>query len=174
MKTKTFWASSPCANLLEEWVVASLHGTAQIRAIEASPVITYDLINRDPITVFPWESARGAAERMAEHKVGRLVVVDPENPSKPISIVTRSDLLKPAGPDRRSGKSARAHPQRFPFPAQDVLRRLCTKTGTTLDPLRSQFDADVRSGVSPPMCNRQLAICEFQPNPGQICRSQGY
>ncbi len=37
----------------------------------------------------------GAAERMAEHGVGRLVVVDPENPSKPISIVTRSDLLKP-------------------------------------------------------------------------------
>jgi hypothetical protein len=32
---------------------------------------------------------------MAEHKVGRLVVVDPENPRKPISVVTRSDLLKP-------------------------------------------------------------------------------
>jgi len=32
---------------------------------------------------------------LAEHKVGRLVVVDPENPRKPISIVTRSDLLKP-------------------------------------------------------------------------------
>jgi signal-transduction protein with cAMP-binding, CBS, and nucleotidyltransferase domain len=66
-----------------------------MRVIEVVPVITYDLITREPITCFPWESARKAAERMAEHGVGRLVVVDPLTPNKPISIVTRSDLLKP-------------------------------------------------------------------------------
>jgi H+/Cl- antiporter ClcA len=83
------------ANLLEEWVVAGLQRPDQMRVIEVGPVITYDLITREPITIYPWESARGAAERMAEHGVGRLVVVDPESPSKPIAVVTRSDLLKP-------------------------------------------------------------------------------
>jgi len=83
------------ANLLEEWVVAWLRRTDRIQALEASPVITYDLINREPITIYPLESARGAAERMAEQGVGRLVVVSPDNPRKPIAIVTRSDLLKP-------------------------------------------------------------------------------
>jgi CIC family chloride channel protein len=83
------------ANLLEEWMVASLQGAEQMRTIEASPVIAYDLIHREPITAFPWEAARGAAERMAQHGVGRIVVVEPENPHKPVAIVTRSDVLKP-------------------------------------------------------------------------------
>jgi H+/Cl- antiporter ClcA len=83
------------ANLLDEWVVAGLRRTDQTQAIDLGPFITYDLIDREPITAYAWESARGAAERMAEHGVGRLVVVDPESPGKPIAIVTRSDLLKP-------------------------------------------------------------------------------
>ncbi len=83
------------ANLLDEWVVARLQRTEQTGAIHPGAVNTYDLIDREPITAYAWESARGAAERMAEYGVGRLVVVDPDNPSKPIAIVTRSDLLKP-------------------------------------------------------------------------------
>ncbi len=83
------------ANLLEEWVDVSLQRSEKLQTIQASPLIAYDLIVREPITVFPWESARGAAERMAEHGVGRLVVVDPASPNRPIAVVTRSDLLKP-------------------------------------------------------------------------------
>jgi CIC family chloride channel protein len=82
-------------DLVEEWVIAWLRRTEQMHVIEGMPVITYDLINREPITCYPWESARRAAERMAQHGVGRLVVVDPDSPNKPISIVTRSDILKP-------------------------------------------------------------------------------
>src|SRR5262249_58556815 len=59
-----------------------------------APIITYDLIHREPITIFPWESCRTAAERMAESGVGRLPVVSPDDPSKVVGIVTRSDLLK--------------------------------------------------------------------------------
>lgn len=81
------------ANLLDEWVAAGFQQAGQLRSIDM-PVITYDLIAREPITAFPWEPARLAADRMAEHGVGRLVVVDPENPRKPLAIVTRSDLLK--------------------------------------------------------------------------------
>ena len=53
------------ANLLDEWVPARYNQTEQTPAAEL-PVITYDLIDRKPITAYPSESARGAAERMAE------------------------------------------------------------------------------------------------------------
>jgi chloride channel protein, CIC family len=67
------------------------------------------LIHRPPITISPEGSLRDAANEMIRHDVGRLVVVDPLNPRKPIGIITRSDLLRaqrhlldemmPAAPD---------------------------------------------------------------------------
>jgi CBS domain-containing protein len=79
-------------NLLEDWVSAEL-------GEEGSPprhlIIAYDLIHREPIVAFPWESCRTAAERMAQHGVGRLPVVAQDDPRKMLGIVTRSDLLKP-------------------------------------------------------------------------------
>jgi chloride channel protein, CIC family len=81
-------------NLLEDWVSESLN-----KPLGEGPgkdlIIAFDLIHRDPITVLPWESCRTAAERMAEHGVGRLPVVSPEEPTKVIGMITRSDLLKP-------------------------------------------------------------------------------
>jgi H+/Cl- antiporter ClcA len=82
------------ANLLEDWVAASIRGNGGT-VIENYPIITYDLLSREPITVFPWESCRTAAERMAEAGVGRLPVVSPSNPNQVVGMVTRSDLLKP-------------------------------------------------------------------------------
>jgi H+/Cl- antiporter ClcA len=80
------------SNLLEEWVTPSLsNGGADHRA----PILVYDLVDRRPITAFPWESCRVAAERMAQTGLGRLVVVSPDDPQLPVGIVTRSDLLKP-------------------------------------------------------------------------------
>jgi CIC family chloride channel protein len=80
-------------SLLEEWLSGGLQsGDVESRA---NLIIAYDLLHRPPITVFPWESCRAAAERLAQRGVGRLVVVDPENPDLPVGMVTRSDLLKP-------------------------------------------------------------------------------
>jgi CBS domain-containing protein len=53
------------------------------------------MIERETITAIPWESCRVAAERMAQSRVGRLPVVDPDDPRKLVGIITRSDLLKP-------------------------------------------------------------------------------
>jgi H+/Cl- antiporter ClcA/predicted transcriptional regulator len=80
-------------NLLEDWVSASLNEEAAAAARDF--LIAYDLIHRDPITIYPWESCRTAAERMAAYGVGRLPVVSPDEPGKVIGMVTRSDLLKP-------------------------------------------------------------------------------
>jgi H+/Cl- antiporter ClcA len=82
------------ADLLEDWIFAALKGGGA-PGPGMGPIITYDLLHRAPITVQPWESCRTAAERMARFQVGRLPVVAPEDPSKVIGIVTRSDLLKP-------------------------------------------------------------------------------
>ncbi len=83
------------ANLLENWIAAALSEGDAAGQAGLELIITYDLIQREPITVFPWEPCRVAAERMAENGVGRLPVVSPEDPRKVIGIVTRSDLLKP-------------------------------------------------------------------------------
>jgi H+/Cl- antiporter ClcA len=79
-------------SLLDDWVSVGLAKTGEA-ATEA--IIVFDLLHREPITIMPWETCRVAAERMAATGVGRLVVVLPDDPTKPIGIVTRSDLLKP-------------------------------------------------------------------------------
>lgn len=47
------------------------------------------------ITIYPDETCREAAEKMAMSDIGRLPVVSVENPRKILGIVTRTDLLKP-------------------------------------------------------------------------------
>jgi CBS-domain-containing membrane protein len=83
------------STLLENWIYAVIKGAEGTRQPAIDVIITYDLIQREPITVFPWESCRTAAERMAQAGVGRLPVVSPEDPRKVIGMITRSDLLKP-------------------------------------------------------------------------------
>jgi H+/Cl- antiporter ClcA/predicted transcriptional regulator len=80
-------------NVLEDWIAALAAGDGS-KHVSLGLIITYDLIHREPITIYPWEPCRAAAERMAENGVGRLPVVSPDDPGKVIGIVTRSDLLK--------------------------------------------------------------------------------
>ncbi len=81
-------------NLLAEWVESIAAGRNADQAALMNFVIAYDLLHRDPVTAYPWESCRTAAERMAQAGVGRLPVVSPDDPRKVVGIVTRSDLLK--------------------------------------------------------------------------------
>jgi len=52
------------------------------------------LIRRPPSVVFPDMSLRDAADHMVREDVGRLPVVDRDDPTKLFGIITRSDLLK--------------------------------------------------------------------------------
>jgi H+/Cl- antiporter ClcA/predicted transcriptional regulator len=81
-------------NLLEDWVSVGLTNAAD-DGPGKDLIIAYDLIHREPVAIFPWESCRTAAERMAASGVGRLPVVSPDSPTTLVGIVTRSDLLKP-------------------------------------------------------------------------------
>ena len=52
-----------------------------------------ELLRRPPVIVYSDLTLREAADHMINHDVGRLPVVDRRDPRKPISIITRSDLL---------------------------------------------------------------------------------
>jgi CIC family chloride channel protein len=52
------------------------------------------LIRRPPSVVFPNMSLRDAADHMVRENVGRLPVVERDNPDKLVGFITRSDLLK--------------------------------------------------------------------------------
>lgn len=81
------------ADVLDHWIKGMIRGG--IADLAGSPIITFDLIQIAPITVFPDETCRSAVEKMARAGIGRLLVVSSENPRKLVGIVTRSDMLKP-------------------------------------------------------------------------------
>jgi len=90
--------------------------------LETGPVITYDVTRRSPITIFPRESCRAAAERMAAANVGRLLGVSPDDPKRLLGLITRSDLLK-AHARALEEESARGVLPAWPsFPPREVLR----------------------------------------------------
>jgi CBS domain-containing protein len=82
------------ADLLEEWM-PSLLDRSGADVAHHSPIITFDLVGREPIMISPDATCRTAAEQMAAFDVGRLIVVAPSEPERVVGIVTRSDLLKP-------------------------------------------------------------------------------
>lgn len=53
-----------------------------------------DMVQRPPVTTIPDATCREAADLMAEHDIGRLLVVDSAERQKLLGIVTRTDLLK--------------------------------------------------------------------------------
>mgnify|MGYP000014566884 CR=1 FL=1 len=53
-----------------------------------------DIATRNLIVAYPDETVRQALDKMVEHDVGRLPVVDRGDPSKLLGIITRSDILK--------------------------------------------------------------------------------
>ncbi len=52
------------------------------------------LIRRPPVVVFPDSTLREATDHMVNENIGRLVVVERDAPTRPVGIVTRSDLLR--------------------------------------------------------------------------------
>jgi H+/Cl- antiporter ClcA len=68
-----------------------------------------DLLTRAPIVVHEHHSLREAADHMVEQNVGRLLVVDAENPDRLIGILTRGDLLAAHARRLREAHSAGRH-----------------------------------------------------------------
>ena len=52
-----------------------------------------DLIRRPPVVVTPAHTLRQAADHMAVENVGRLLVVDPDDPTRMLGMLTRGDVI---------------------------------------------------------------------------------
>jgi H+/Cl- antiporter ClcA/CBS domain-containing protein len=83
--------------------IAQLDDTQKLKA--------QDIIQTSPITIFPEESCRMAADKMAENDIGRILVVSRENPQQLLGLITRSDLLKA----RRMHFSEESHQEKILF-----------------------------------------------------------
>jgi coenzyme F420 hydrogenase subunit beta len=53
-----------------------------------------EIMRKKVVTVFPGETALDAYRKMSEFESGRVFVMDPENPTKMLGIVTKSDLMQ--------------------------------------------------------------------------------
>ena len=67
-------------------------------------------VRRPPVVVFGDSTLRDAADHMVLEQVGRLPVVDRENPRRVVGIITRSDLLAAHAPRLRASRN-RATPR---------------------------------------------------------------
>ncbi len=52
------------------------------------------LASTPPLTTTPNETLERAIEKMARHDVGVLIVVDPDNPKKPIGVLSERDVVR--------------------------------------------------------------------------------
>jgi chloride channel protein, CIC family len=76
-------------NLVGVLTLRDIHNPATIPAQRIG-----DLVHRPPITIYSDATLREVANEMIRNDVGRVVVVDPAKPRKPVGIITRSDLLR--------------------------------------------------------------------------------
>jgi len=58
-----------------------------------SKVLVDQIAKKKLITAHPNDSVLEAFHKMSEHEVGRLLIVDPDNPAKLRGVITRTDIM---------------------------------------------------------------------------------
>jgi CBS domain-containing protein len=53
-----------------------------------------ELASKPPVTITPDKTVEEAAEMMVKHRVGLLVIVDRENPRRPIGVISERDIIR--------------------------------------------------------------------------------
>jgi CBS domain-containing protein len=53
-----------------------------------------ELASKPPVTITPDKTVEEAAEMMVKHRVGLLVIVDRENPKRPIGVISERDVIR--------------------------------------------------------------------------------
>jgi CBS domain-containing protein len=53
-----------------------------------------ELASKPPVTITPDKTVEEAAEMMVKHRVGLLVIVDKENPKRPIGVISERDIIR--------------------------------------------------------------------------------
>jgi CIC family chloride channel protein len=74
--------------------IITLRDLQKVPHEDRSKVKVGDVATKDPIIVHPDDTVHSALDRMHEHGVGRLPVVDRDNPKHMVGIISRTDLVR--------------------------------------------------------------------------------
>lgn len=73
--------------------IVTLEDLAKVPASKREKVSVGEIARKKLIMVYPDDSVMNIYEAMERHKIGRVLIVDRENPRKLLGIVTRTDIL---------------------------------------------------------------------------------
>jgi coenzyme F420 hydrogenase subunit beta len=73
--------------------IITLEDASQISKEARDSTLVNQAIHRKPVAVHVGETALDAFKKMSEHEVGRVLVVDKENPKKILGLITKTDLM---------------------------------------------------------------------------------
>ena len=74
--------------------IATFEDVMKVPAEERDKVKVSDIKKERLLTVYPDETVIAAYNKMVEHGVGRILVVERENPKKLLGIITRTDIMQ--------------------------------------------------------------------------------
>ena len=77
--------------------IVTFEDTMKIPKERRSEVMVDQIAKRKLVTAHPDDSLISAFEKMSEHEIGRLLIVDPQNPRKLRGILTRTDVMHTLG-----------------------------------------------------------------------------
>lgn len=72
--------------------IVALDDVAKVEKDQRDEVLIRDILQKNPVLVFPEEHALDAFKKMRLHNLGRIPVVDKANPKKIVGILTKTDL----------------------------------------------------------------------------------
>lgn len=73
--------------------IVTFEDVTRVPKSERDKVLVGDICQKQLITIHPEESVLEAFERMEKHNIGRILVVDPDEPKKLLGILTKHDVM---------------------------------------------------------------------------------
>ncbi|PVX23768.1 MAG: hypothetical protein CW691_09735 [Candidatus Bathyarchaeum sp.] len=72
--------------------IVALDAVAKVEKQKRDEVLVRDIVQKNPVEIFPEELALDAFKKMRMHDVSRIAVVDVDNPDKIVGVLTKTDL----------------------------------------------------------------------------------
>ena len=73
--------------------IVTFEDVSKVPASKRSKTLAKEIAHKRLVTVNTDTSAMEVYEKMDKHKIGRILVVDKENPKKLLGIITKTDIL---------------------------------------------------------------------------------
>jgi CIC family chloride channel protein len=73
--------------------IATLEEASKIAQANRKDTPVSKIMRSKLVTAYPEETALDAFKKMEKHEVGRILIMDPENPKKMLGMVTKTDLM---------------------------------------------------------------------------------